>query len=222
MRISYCLTLVLAMLKCVSCLGQARDSTDVKWLAPSKVIKFSPLHLMNFYPTIELSYEHRVADRFTLQGEFGYVLDYENNTDTEFKDKRGFKAKLEPRYYLAYSEKHMSFYTSAEVYFNHINFDRETYVNGCIDQRCDFQFVQRTNFEVKYREHGASIKLGWIIHMHRFLFDLNSGWTVRFIRYSGQHENFDDMVEVLDFGPNEADRTRLSPNLGIRFGYRLE
>jgi hypothetical protein len=205
-----------------SCFGQARDSTENKWLAPSQVIKFSPLHLMNFYPTIELSYEHRLADRFTLQGEFGYVLDYGSNTSADFQDKRGFKAKVEPRYYLAYSESHMYFYTSGELYLNRINFDRETYVNGCIDQWCEFRFVQRTEYEMKYREHGASLKLGWIIYFHRFLLDLNSGWTVRVVSYSGQQQTFDDMIEVFDFGPDETDRTQLSPNLGIRLGYRLE
>jgi hypothetical protein len=222
MRTRYRIAFILAVLANTACFGQARDSADNKWLAPSQVIKFSPLHLMNFYPTIELSYEHRLADRFTLQGEFGYVLDYENDTNKEFQDKRGFKAKIEPRYYLGYSEKHMSFYTSAELYLNRINFDRETYVNGCIDQWCDFAFVQRTDYEMKYREHGVSLKLGWIIHIHRFLIDLNSGWTVRVIEYSGQQENFDDMIEFFDFGPDETDRTQLSPNLGIRFGYRLE
>jgi hypothetical protein len=214
--------LLILVLSGGSCFGQARDSVDTIWLAPSKVIKFSPLHLLNFYPTIELSYEHRLADRFTLQGEFGYVLDYDSNTDDEYQDKRGFKAKLEPRYYLAYSEQHMNFYTSAEVYLNRINFDRATIMTGCIDLACDFQFAQKTHFEMKYREHGVSVKLGWIIHMHRFMLDLNSGWTIRSIDYSGQPDNFIEEEEMIDFGPNEADRIELSPNIGIRFGYRLE
>jgi hypothetical protein len=219
--------LIITMLIGFQCFAQTEDEKPIPplWKAPSKVLKLSPLHLYNFYPTIELSYEHRVKGKFTTQIEAGYVLDYSLNTNTKYQNKRGFKLKLEPRYYFAHSRTNrVNFYTSAEGYLNRINFDRESFETRCFDGSCSFQFRQRTSYEMRYREQGFSIKMGWVINLHRFLFDFNSGLTVRRIRYYGDRSN--QRNDFLLFGnwfePNETARTVISPNVGIRLGYRFE
>jgi hypothetical protein len=201
--------------------ANGQDSLSGKWFVPTSVIKFSPLHLINFYPTVELSYEQRVASRVTIQVEGGYVFD-NNDGFGDFDNKRGFKAKLEPRYYLLYSDKHpMNVYISAEVYLNRIDFDRNGTVTECLDGNCDFEIARETTYVVRYRERGGTVKCGWMKHFGRFLLDFNAGWTVRVVRYHGSQDQYDDDYSWFDI-PNERNRTAFSPNVGLRMGFRIK
>ena len=204
------------------------DSLKRETYVPASIIKFSPFHVVNFYPTIEISYEFKLKGRFTMQAEGGYVLNYDGAGDTDFMNKRGFKAKLEERFYLVYFDRHPgNFYLAAETYYNYVNFDRQEEVRDCFDNNCQFPFTRKSTFLMRYREYGESVKWGWIKYWSRFVLDLNAGWTVRVVRYeraipqSGLNSN--DFV--LDLGvdtPNERDRTTIGPNLGIRIGYRFK
>jgi len=202
------------------------DSIKQSMYVPSSIIKFSPLHLVNFYPTVELSYEFKLAGRFTMQAEGGYVLNYDNY-DRDFMNKRGFKGKLEERFYLVYFDRHPGhFYLAAETYYNHINFDRQEEVRDCFDNNCEFPFMRRASFQMRYREYGETVKWGWIKYWSRFVLDLNAGWTLRVVRYDRAIPqpglNSDDF-ETMGFDiPNERDRTAIGPNLGIRMGYRFK
>src|SRR5687768_9130070 len=98
-------------------------------LVPDMAIKVSPLHLLNFYPTIDVAYEQRIRPRFTVQLGFGYVLDVAGDEYERYQNKNGFKLKLEGRHYFgAEDERNRTFYTSLEPYMNAIDFDRRTVV----------------------------------------------------------------------------------------------
>lgn len=191
---------------------------------PQQAIKFSPLHLINFYPTIELSFEQKVAPQVTLQLEAGYVLDYETDWNEEFLDKRGVKLKLEGRYYFfGRTDKRKAYYIAGEAYANIINFDRILTTEECFDVNCDHVFRRTAEYKFEYREKGFSIKAGLMKRAGKFLFDFNSGLTVRDIEYREPEnwvEQFSDDWTIWDI-PNETDRIVLSPNFGIRFGYTI-
>jgi hypothetical protein len=201
-----------------------RDSLTMAMLVPQQAIKFSPMHLVNFYPTIEFSFEQKVATRTTLQIEAGYVLDYNNDWNEEFLDKRGVKGKLEGRYYFfGRTDKRKIYYLAGEVYGNFINFDRVSSREECFDVNCEHAFIRTVAYKMEYREHGFSFKIGLIKYVGKFFFDFNSGWTIRDIEYrepvnfSGGFTEDWTLWEI----PNEDDRVTFSPNVGIRFGYRL-
>jgi hypothetical protein len=216
------LAIIILATGCAS--AQTRDSI---WSAvPSSAIKVSPFHLLNFYPTIQVSYEQRVFPRLTLQAEGGYVLDY-GNDDESFENKRGLKVKLEGRYYLGFVvNRERIYYVALEPYMNRVNFNRYAIVEECFDGNCSHPYVRRFPYTIEYRESGVSAKAGalWYVQL-RFFVDLSAGLTVRNIDYDEpplppragrKNEWFSLNI------PNEADRLVLSPNLGLRIGYRFK
>jgi hypothetical protein len=192
-------------------------------LVPQQAVKFSPLHLVNFYPTIEFSFEQKVAKQLTIQLEGGYVLDYGNDWSTDYLDKRGAKGKLETRYYFfGRTDKKKIYYVGAEGYANVINFDRVSSRQECFDLECEHMFIRTAPFKMEYREKGFTLKAGLMKYFGKFFFDFSGGWTLRDIHYREPFsfsEGFEDwnLFEI----PNEEDRVALSPNFGVRFGYRF-
>lgn len=191
---------------------------------PQQAIKFSPLHLVNFYPTLEFSFEQKIATRVTVQLEVGYVLDYKDIGREDFENKRGVKLKTESRYYFfGRADKRKAYYLAGELYTNIINFDRELTTQECFDVGCEHMFTRTDEYKMEYREKGFTIKAGMLKRWGKFLFDLSSGFTVRDIEYrepSNLVEQFNDDWAFFQI-PNETDRIALSPNFGIRFGYTI-
>lgn len=190
---------------------------------PKHAVRVSPLHLMNFYPTIQLGYEANIKGRFSLYLEGGVALNGYGE-DPLFRDKRGFKLKVEPRHYFALNRKgNLLWYAAAEFYYNNIDFDRKTVRTECFDRDCQILYERQYHYTVGYREHGAGVKGGMMIGRRRFFLDINSGMAIRFIRYR-EPESFPD-ADLFDGAlfnvPNETDRTAFMPLMGIRLGYRL-
>lgn len=216
---------VFSLLATIATTAFTQDSLTVTMLIPDKAIKISPLHLMNFYPTIEVSYEQKVLPAVTLQLELGYVLDYGDRRNGEFADMRGIKTKLEGRYYFwGRTDRMKMYYLSLEPYVNVINFDRLDSRRECFDLECNHVYTREYFYKMEYREQGVSIKAGLIRYYGpKFFFDINSGFTFRNIQYTEPDNlirEFDDwaFAEV----PNEDDRVAISPSLGVRLGYRLK
>ena len=212
------------ILTSTSLLAQEWDST--RTAVPVHAIKVSPLHLLNFYPTIEVSYEQKILPRFTLQAEGGYVLDYPNGEDELYQHKRGVKLKLEGRYYLGPIMRDKIYYVAIEPYANVINFDRYGAVEECFDVECRHPYTRQIFFKVKYRERGGSLKIGvfWNLGSNFFL-DMSIGATLRDVIYEEPllHRevglNWErSFIEI----PNEDDRVAGAPYMGMRFGYRFK
>jgi hypothetical protein len=204
----------------------AQEEFTVDMLVPDKAIKVSPLHLINFYPTFQVAYEQKIFDRITAQLDVGVVVRYNTNQNTEFKDKRGMKGKLETRYYFwGRTDKRKLYYVSAEGYVNAVDFDRQDTRTECYDLECTSLFRRTYDYKVEYREKGFSVKAGMLKYFsRRIMFDINSGFTLRFVNYKKPNfvrEFNEDTMFFLDI-PNETKRVAFSPNLGVRFGYRLK
>jgi hypothetical protein len=179
------------------------------------------MHLLDFYPTIQIAYERRTTDRISLQADIGYVFNTNSNNDREYQDKRGIKMNLEGRYYFPSRtiSKSGRLYMGAEAYTTIIDFDREKTIIGCFDLNCQMQFSKKSRYEVKYRESGFALKLGRAWRVRHILFDMNVGLDLRFVNYI--KPSFDNRRTngVVFFYPNENNRTQLSPALGFRLGY---
>ncbi len=217
----------LTLLICLICVGicSAQDTLHVGSVVPRNAIKFSPLHLLNFYPTIELSYERMIFRKTTLQLEGGYILNYRSG-DPDFQNKRGVKLKLEGRYYFfERTDRQKLYYASVEPYWNAVNFDRASSKIECFDADCNSVYRRHYRYKMEYREHGFSLKLGYVKYFSKFCFDISSGWTLRAVRYNAPFEDDDfgfedDSLPFFDI-PNETDRVTFSPAVGLRIGYRF-
>ena len=197
-----------------------QDSISYAGLIPKSIVKYSPLHLLNHYPTIQLAYEQGLGGKWTAQIDVGYVINYDN-IDSDFEDKRGFKLKVEPRYYFADKiEKHVLFYLAVEYYINRINFDRSERREECFDVTCNHRYMRTYDFEVKYREMGSTFKFGKLKWYGDIALDFNFGLSLRYIRYHHPPGSLplDGWFRFI----NEEDRTAFSPYISGRIGYRLK
>ena len=206
--------------------ASGQDSLAIAMLVPDKAIKVSPLHLLNFYPTIEVSYEQKLWPEITAQIEAGWVLP--TGYDDEFLNKRGIKLKLEGRYYYwGRTRGRVLNYLSVEPYMNVINFDRQLTRTECFDVECNSMFTRTTLEKMAYREEGVSLKFGLMKYWSKKIFmDLTCGVTLRNIRYSDEPP---EPVGVVDMEPNmffdipnEEDRVAIAPLFSGRIGYRLK
>ena len=179
MRCFIILILILASITLV-----AQDSLQVKH-KPAHAVKWSPIHLWGFYPTLQLAYEASVSKRLTVQADVGYVVNYRGGTNTEYMNKRGVKLKAELRYYFESLPKSPDgFYVSIEPYKTSINFDRSITTTECFDPNCQNTFLRNYAYKVEYREIGISGKGGYIIFFDKNIFlDITIGWSWRSIDY---------------------------------------
>ncbi|HMQ00291.1 MAG TPA: hypothetical protein PKC24_10965 [Cyclobacteriaceae bacterium] len=185
------------------------------------------MHLINFYPSIQLSSEYQVSPKTTLQTGLGYVFD-NSFGDERFQNKRGIKARQEiRRYYDLYHKSDQAYYFSLELYLNAVNFNRSEWRTECFDLDCNILFNRRYNYVVRYREHGLSIRNGFIKYLSANIFiDLAFGATLRFIDYRkpnlppafNEDEFWGWFIEI----PNERKRTSLAPALTCKLAYRFK
>lgn len=214
---------VLLLLLAVCPLASAQYNFTEDMLVPDHAVKFSPMHLVSFYPTAQFSYEVKLFRLFTMQAEGGYVLPH--TYDQNFQDMRGAKLKLEARQYFNWHSKSVVCYFAFEGYQNIVNFDRETWYDECFDGNCQNQYRTFFDFKVKYREHGVSLKYGmlWYIARPHFFLDVNGGFSIRSINYNKPEGMIDRNEDDRDLftTPNEEDRVMLYPCIGIRIGYRI-
>ncbi|HEY0744331.1 MAG TPA: hypothetical protein VGD40_22845 [Chryseosolibacter sp.] len=199
------------------------DSLTMAELVPQQAVKLSPLHLINFYPTIQMSFEQKVASHVTMQVEGGYVLNYNNDLDGDYFNKRGGKAKLEGRYYFfGRTDKQKMYYVAGEVYYNFVNFNRNATQRECFDIECEHEFIRTITGKMAYREKGFTIKAGLFKYFGKFFFDLSSGWTIRAVNYQELTNVLpaDEEWQIWEI-PNEEDRVVPGPYVGGRLGYRI-
>ncbi len=209
----------------ISFAGLCQDTlkTDYpKAIVPRHALKFSPFHLFSFYPTVQLAYEFKVAPAVSIQLDGGIVVDVGVSNDN-FRDKRGFKAKVEPRYYFSFvGRRAIGWYLAGELAYNHVDFDRSAEQIECFDPGCVNRFFRKYNFTMNYREQGFALKMGMLKNFYPFLFDISTGFGLRNIDYDApSYINMDsfesDWIEV----PRIKDRITFSPVINFRMGYRI-
>jgi Protein of unknown function (DUF3575) len=204
--------------------AQTKDTVMLNAFKRFHSLKFSPLHLINpIYPTIQLAYEFQLNKQQSIQVDVGYALS--TNLSPKFQDSRGIKLKGEHRYYFNQFKKgKVRLYVASEVYWNRIDFDRETRQTECFDLNCQNTFRRTYIYEVSYQEIGSGLKYGIMLVNHRFVFDFNAGLAIRKIDYNkptlppAQFGNeFDGWIQI----PNEENRVAPGLMLGVRLGYQL-
>lgn len=220
---SYSITLFLLL--SVSSFAQKTDSAFHNSL-PRHTIKFGPLHLLNFYSTVQVAYEYRFRKNHSAQFDIGYVFD-SRVENVRFKDRRGVKIKLDYRYYFpGLISTTEAYYLAAEAYTNLIDFDRETTQTECFDIDCMNQYQRTYFFKVKYREKGFVLRYGANYFIDKFVLDFNVGLVLRMVDY--QKPDIVDGIDTFDGGSfdfdliNEDKRTVLRPTATVRIGYRIK
>jgi hypothetical protein len=197
--------------------------------APALAIKWSPLHLIYFYPSVQVAIEHRLFKNLNVQYDLGLIVDYPQSDSEDFSDKHGYRVIGELRYYVPSPPK-VPFYVATELYHSKIAFTRSQVVGyGCETGDCDyFQYV---DYDIETINRGIGIKFGVLLYPgwnknRSFFFDINAGGAFRDITYKdigrpndGPGEVFYDNDNDRLFAPSEQSRTQIRFVLGVRLGY---
>lgn len=197
-------------------------------IAPAWAFKWSPLHLLNYYPTAQFAVERRLAPNYSVVIDGGFVIKNlgDNENESAF-DKNGYKLKFEPRYYFFSPGSHvMNFFLAPEFYVNHVDYKRSaTYGKNCDEfGQCDY--FQLETYRMNYREKGLNFKVG-VSHIFstRLMLEYWLGVAYRDIAY--KQIDFPDGTPFLtesawiEWEPTEESRTIIRPTMSFRVGYAI-
>jgi len=199
---------------------------------PKLAVKYSPLHMIYFYPSIQVAVEHRLYRNLTIQYDAGIVFNYnENNSSADYQNRRGYRLIGELRYYLPFTRK-VPFYLAAEGYYHNITFHRNAVLGYYSDNDKSYTYYQYIQHTVRTEQSGGGLKFGMLLYPawnrnSRFFFDINGGLAIRNITYTNENLPpgnyayfYDDDFNI--FAPDENNHTELRPVLGIRIGYKIK
>jgi hypothetical protein len=224
MKFFYTTFMIVSMIVSVSaCIAQ---SSRIE--GPRLAVKWSSLHLIHFYPSIQIGVEHVLLKNVRAQYDVGLVVD-RLGTDEEYENCRGFRGIGEIRYYIPSPPK-IPFYIAGEFYYSDIKFDR-TNVAGydCQGEHC--LYYEYLTYTMTHGNQGAGLKYGILLfpgwnRNRSFFFDINVGIAYRSITYrrpATLPANItifeDDNDDFLSFRPSEDNRREFRPVVGIRLGY---
>ncbi len=186
------LAVVLALLGVeVQGLAQA-DSTRI----PLRAVSWNPIALTYRFPALLLGYEARITKTFNLYGEIGPVLKMNSTETDDYANRKGFRALLEPRYYLPSTGGKSPFYMALELYAHRITFDRSEVLGYDCDDGCDY--YEYVTYNMKFNQIRTGFKIGVLLYPpvspKRSLFvDLSGGIAYR-------NEVFDDSSRPMPAG----------------------
>lgn len=227
-RVIFLISLFSYMLLCSdTCFAQRSIDSVAKFETPFFAMKFSPQHLVGMYPTIQIGLEHRIIKRLSIHYDAGLVINFKGTNTEDYANKRGYKIKIEPRYYF-HSLEYTHFYTGLEFYKNDITFDRtSTFLVTCPSGNCSY--YQYDTYQVKNQEKWLAFKVGSTLYgldSKRLFFDLSAGLTFRDIDYDFVGKPIGASLTEFDSGlpfwaPRETDRQVFGLTFVARVAYRL-
>jgi hypothetical protein len=200
---------------------QARWDSTIRAKNYRNIVKISPFHVFDFYPSLQIAYERRLTKKFSLQTDIGFVAE-NSRYNLLYQNIRGVKLNLEGRFYLSHGS-----YFGMEAYTTAVDFRRQASITGCFDLACQMQYTQTYNYNVKYRESGFSWKFGHILGLFdrdHIIMDVSYGFDLRFINYIKPIDDTNNNTAIAFrpiFSKDEDKRREFSPAVGIRLGYRF-
>ncbi|AYB33957.1 hypothetical protein [Chryseolinea soli] len=219
---------LMGMVLCQTLPGVAQQSSRIE--QPKLAVKWSPLHLIYFYPSFQVALEHKLTQHINLQYDLGWILNYPASGTEEFSNKSGYRGIAELRYYLPSPPK-IPFYLAGEYYYSRVTFDRSEVIGyDCVSGNCDY--FQYATYKVVHHNQGAGMKFGLLLFPgwnknRSFFFDINVGMAYRSILYTDigkpiapGSESFDNHSDDI-FAPTERDHGEFRLVVGVRLGYRI-
>ncbi len=210
--------------------AQGLSQTDTTRI-PLSAVSWNPIALTYRFPTLLLGYEARITKTFNIYGEIGPVLKMHSTETDEYTNRKGFRAMLEPRYYLPSTGGKSPFYIAVELYAHRITFDRSEVLGYNCDDGCDY--YENVTYNMKFNQIRTGFKIGVLLYPpvspKRSLFvDLSGGIAYR-------NEVFNDSSKPMPaggtyfasgggwftFSPYERRHSTAVYTMAIRVGYKF-
>ena len=222
--------LFLTLLLCsVSLLLNAQEKSE-----KTLIVKIDALKLIDFltFPTIQLSVEKKLSPQFSLIGEVGYQVYSDQVTDTIFLNTRGYKIKLEARYYLAklfnpnYGHRNAGLFSGLQAYYRNNQENRIVKYHPASND----EIIFNDEYGLKKFAYGLNFTTGYQlsipINNYNFVLESHLGIGVMYknvrtidlsYRYLVDDELHNhDRAGLADF--QKPTGTQLNFNLGLRLG----
>ena len=189
-----------------------------------------------YFPTVDLALEHRLGDRFSVQGEAGYQLYRFGSPDTVFITPSGHKLKLEMRFYRPFEglrgtpSGHGSlsgFYTGFNIFYR-----AEKYNASILYTQKDDTTTYRDYFWTDKSAWGGNLLFGYQeIYWGRLIIDGYAGIGVLDRKITNNFRDYDpskghseapcDDLDCVLSGRDLAEKEGVGANLtlGFRVGY---
>ena len=215
-------TLLIMICLCYSIHAQQNSETQ-KNRDAKVIVKWSPLHLIDHFPTFQIAVEQKIIKNISLQYDFGPVLSMTGFFSDFDTNKRGYKSKIQVRRYFSFPTQRWRVYVAPEIGYNYIDFTRgKTYLVEGIDDLSYYQYIES---QTKYRETNLGLIGGARYTTYRFCIDFQIGVVGRFMKFTapmipGTHYHLESPDNNIRFEYySDKSRNEIRPSVAVRFGY---
>jgi hypothetical protein len=204
--------------------AQQDSTTNRKYSAGKLIVKWSPLDVFTYFPSLNLALEYRLSQKFSTQLSGGPVLKNDGRHSNTDMNMKGYKVKFQVRRYFPSSSTRWWFFASPELSYNSVRYkDGRTYI---VHQENLLDYYEYIESPRTYRETNVTFNGGAIYSKSRFHIDFQIGIAGRFIQYNKvpvKPDNY-ELTELnnaeVPFYKDES-RNIISPSANIRLGFIL-
>lgn len=216
--------LILFLVICPLYAQAQQDSVLVEVAPHARILKFSPLSLVDPVSSIQFAYEWQFSERMSLQHEAGYIM--ETIWRNLYSNLRGIRLRNEFRYYLQPVDSRLhGFYFGPELLFLHRRDARSAEFGMDCTDSFGCNYYRLANYTYQKQVYAFHLKIGYQeLFLNRFAYDIYAGFGYRQIRV--KEINKPDgpiwrMWDGLDFSTNPGTHHYPSMSFGFKVGYIL-
>lgn len=221
--------LILLLTTCPLFVQAQQDSVLVEVAPHARILKFSPLSLIDPVPSIQFAYEWQFAERMSLQHEAGYIKKVFSegfSWGINHNNLRGIRLRNEFRYYLQSFESRLhGFYTGPELLFLHRRDTRNAEFGMDCSGPFECNFFRRMDYTYQKQVYALHLKIGYQeLFLKRFAYDIYAGLGYRHVRVKeigAPDSPAWRMWDGFDFSKNPGIYHYPSMSFGFKIGYIL-
>jgi hypothetical protein len=196
------------------------ENDSLKYRPGKFVVKWSALHFVAHFPSVQIAFEHRVFEKLGLQYDFGPILNLPVLLSKVDYNKHGFRSKFQIRYYV-YEKRHWKVFVATEAGYNQATYKgyRTYYVNPSTGYNY-YQFVATPS---TYKEKNLALLVGFRFGTYRFGIEPQIGAIGRDVKFHndspGSYYSLSENNEKDDNAFNHSSRRAIEPTVSMRFCY---
>lgn len=199
----------------------AFENQDAINYNPEIAIKFAPLCLMDYTPSLQGGLELKLADNIGFQTEIGYITTFgkvEHWLRSDPVELQGIRFRNEIRFYLS-QEPGGGFYLGPEIFYKRVDEIWEESV-----YRYDWLYSEIVEVKETKTVFGSHIKLGkqFEIYNTNLLFDIYGGFGMRYLNIDSDEPTDESYYYSYDWF-ERVNGSYILPSLalGFKLGYRF-
>ncbi len=206
----------------INCVAQETINTS-KHRTPRTVLKWSPLDLFAFFPSVQLSLEQQVVKDYSVQLTAGPIINSPGTYSSTDMEMRGYKAKIQVRKYFLGASPFWKYFVGPELGRNRANYlEGNTYL---VKLPSLLDYYEYRELRRNYKETNVMLTGGAFFSTYRFCIEFQAGLGVRFIDFNPTPilpENYEPISANKDrLFSNTNSRNVINPSAAVLVGFIL-